>query len=75
MQFWTKTSVHAQDSLINNGADGHEIETSAKLIPKSHSVSSLAFIIETVRSVNCLAFVVASQKIERVGILDLEGKQ
>lgn len=60
VQFWTKSTVHAQNSVFNDRANWHEIKAFTKFSPQCHSIASFAFIIKSIRSINSLTLMVSS---------------
>ena len=67
----TKTTVHSEDFLVDDGGDGQAVEAVRKCLPQLNVVSSLTLIVETVDAVDAGALVVAAKDEEVLGVLDL----
>ena len=47
-----EATMHTENTIVNNGRNGKNIETNAKLSPNSHIVPSLALIVKSIHSVD-----------------------
>ena len=74
VQIWTETSVHTQNSVINDSGRWEHVEACAKLLPNFGIVSSFALIIKAIHSIDGLALVVTSQQEEIFWIFDFVGQ-
>ena len=52
IKLWRKTSVNAENFVVDNGSYWEAIEALNELFPKLKTISALALIVETVNSVN-----------------------
>ena len=71
VQVRTKTTVHGENLLIDNGRNGQAVEAIGECLPKFDVVPPLAFIVETVDSVDGGALVVTTENEEVLGVFDL----
>jgi len=70
-----KPSVHTEDLLINNSANGKAVEAVSEGLPQLNVVAALALVVETVDSVNGSTLVVATKNEEVLRELDLVSKE
>jgi hypothetical protein len=74
-QLWWKTSVHAQDLLINDCGNRETVEAISEGFPQFNVVASLALVVKSIDSVDWCALVVSSQQEEVFRVLDLVSQE
>lgn len=62
--------MHANNFLINDRCDWHDVENIGEYFPEFQVILPLALVIESINSVDTSALVVASQHEEVLGVLD-----
>jgi hypothetical protein len=70
VQIWTESSMHTQNSVINDCCRWKHVEACAELLPNFDSVSSFALIVEPIHSIDRLAFMVTSEQEEIIWVFD-----
>ena len=67
--------MHADDFLVNDGGDGHDVEDIGEELPEFEVVLTLALVVEAVDAVDGGGLVVAAEEEEVLGVLDLVGEE
>merc|ERR1712187_160523 len=65
INLWRKSTMHADDLLIDEAANRHAIEHVAELFPELDIITAFAFVIEAINPSDRCAFVI-STKLEKV---------
>lgn len=72
-EFRAKSTVHADDLVIQNGHHGKAVEAIGENLPEFNGVPPLALVIEAVDPVDTSTLVVSSREEEILGVFDLVG--
>ena len=70
-----KTTVHAEDFVINKCGDRHAVEHILEFFPHADGVSTLAFVIKAIDTVYLAALVITTQQEEVLLKLDFVGQK
>ena len=75
IEFRRQTSMHTQNTFIDNGWNRKVVKHWAELSPHRQVVSSLAFVVKTVHSRDWVALVISSEQVNVVRILHFVSKE